>query len=102
MIDLFTVIFTLLMVALFWFVYTAINQIEQENKRVKIPADIANDIVGERPYCPDCLSHDLRLVDPNSNLVWLKGLIPEIDYYECLKCGRIFSDEEWMDAKRYD
>jgi len=76
---------------MYWFIRETITE---SKKQQSIDPKIANDLVGEEPYCPECQSYNIWLVDPNSNLVWLKGLIPELNYYECLKCGYVFSDEE--------
>jgi len=70
-------------------------------KQFEIDPGIANGIVGETAYCPQCGSTDLKLVDLYDQVPWLKGHAAEIDYYKCLKCGRVISDEEWKDAKKY-
>lgn len=67
-----------------------------------IDPSIANDIVGETPKCPDCMSYDLTLIDNIDGLPWLKGHTTEIDYYVCNKCHRQFSDEDWRDARSFD
>jgi len=50
-----------------------------------------------KPYCPDCNSHDLKLVDTCDGLPWLKGHVKEVDYYVCNRCGRQFNDEDWYE-----
>jgi uncharacterized protein with PIN domain len=103
MVDLILIIIGILIGCLAVFMYKMYQSTQNDIRKLShIDSKIANDLVGEIARCPDCKSYNIRLVDPNSNLVWLNGLIPEIDYYECLKCGRCFSDEEWMDAKSYD
>lgn len=83
-----------------WIMYECL-QMFNEDKQITIPSDIANDIVGETPYCPDCLSHELKLVDITDGIGWLKGHVSEVDWYQCKKCGRVFNDEKWGDAKKY-
>lgn len=57
--------------------------------------------VDKVPYCPDCQSYDLMLIDNCDGVPWLKGHVTETDYYMCNKCGRRFSDEEWGEAKSF-
>lgn len=66
-----------------------------------ISPDIANDIVGETPYCPYCGCSDLKLIDDNAQVSFLKGKIPELDRYQCQKCYETFSDENWKNVKVY-
>ena len=70
-------------------------------KQITIPSDIANDIVGETPYCPKCNSSNLKLIDDNAQVSFLKGRIPELDHYQCQKCYETFSDEDWKNVKVY-
>jgi len=83
-----------------WIVYEIILT-WKIGKKVTIPIDIANDIVGETPHCPDCGSYELKMVDVTDGVAWLKGYTPEIDFYQCKRCMRQFSDEDWYDAKKY-
>lgn len=48
--------------------------------------------------CPDCGCKDLKLVDRYKGVEWMRGG-DDGDHYECLECGRSFSDEEWADVK---
>ena len=70
-------------------------------RQVTIAPDIANDLVGETPKCPDCQSYDLELRDNYEGVTWLKKSNSSIDgnYFYCKKCGRSFSNENWKDAK---
>ncbi len=72
------------------------------NSVQKIDSDIVSDLVDETPHCPDCGSFDITLIDNCDGLPWLKPYTTEIDYYQCNRCARRFSDEEWQDAKHYD
>lgn len=73
----------------------------KEDRQIKISSDIANDIVGKTPHCPDCGSTQLKLVDVTDGVAWLKGYAPETDFYQCKRCMRQFSDEDWNAAKKY-
>jgi len=51
----------------------------------------------EVAHCPDCQSTDLKLMDRYKGVEWMRGG-DDGDHYECLECGRSFSDEEWSNA----
>jgi hypothetical protein len=96
MIDLLSVVFGIIVTLLVLFVIREFLMARPQ--QVVIPSDIANDIVGESPYCPDCLSTDLELIDRYSGVTWIRGK-DDGDCYSCRHCGRRFSDENWKDVK---
>lgn len=66
------------------------------------PTDDAKfDQLQHTPHCPYCGSYELKLIDDNEQLPWLKGHIQELDHYRCQKCYETFSDENWEDMKVY-
>lgn len=84
-----------------WWILMEIWIMFHKEKLVSISPYIVNDIVGETPRCPDCGSTQLKLVDVTDGVAWLKGYTPETDFYQCRRCMRQFSDEDWDIAKRY-
>jgi C4-type Zn-finger protein len=83
---------------LIWVILTRVfNKIED---RI-ILDDPTDDELQRTPYCPDCGSYDLSLQDNNDGVPWLKGHTTEIDYFQCLRCGRRFNDEDWESAKKF-
>ncbi len=65
----------------------------------RVKSDIANNIVNETPYCPDCLSTNLTLVDRYEGVPWLREE-DDGDFFSCVHCGRQFSDEDWKNTKK--
>jgi len=53
------------------------------------------------PHCPFCGSYDIKLINDNANVPWLKGKIGELDHYQCQHCFETFQDENWQDTVVY-
>lgn len=58
----------------------------------RVPQIKLDGTIENKPYCPECFSYDLRLVDISDGVPWLQGHIKETDYYECQRCKAVFSD----------
>ena len=56
----------------------------------------------DTPHCPYCQSYNLKLIDDNAQVSFLKSHIPELDHYQCKNCYETFSDEDWKNVKVYN
>jgi len=96
MFDILSVIFVVISVITLIFMYLfTTDLISKLKKQQSIDPKIANDLVGEEPYCPECQCGDLELIDLTDGVPWLKGHVEETDYFRCNHCGAVFSDENW-------
>lgn len=104
MMDIASVIFGIILTMVISFIACWIIISLQDKKQLVID-DPTNDPdyhkLQETPHCPDCGNYELILEDTCDGVPWLKGKVG-VDYYKCPKCGRVFNDETWKDAKHYD
>ncbi len=71
-----------------WGIYLAIQK-----EKIK-PVEL--DTTFERkPFCKNCGSYELKLINIKEELPWLIERGEEIDFYECRQCRSRFSDEDW-------
>ena len=60
-------------------------------------AALTENTVSVTPFCPDCQSYSLRVVDRYDGVKWLRGG-DDGTCFACMNCGRQFSDEDWDKA----
>ncbi len=71
-------------IVVLFMIITFINEIK------RVPQIKLDGTIEKKPYCPECYSYDLKLVDVTDGLFWLKGHTKEVDYYECQRCKAVF------------
>jgi hypothetical protein len=103
--ELLSIVFGIVLTIL---IYYMVEMVLREHSKVSmISLDDPTDDVDyvkhfkDTPHCPFCNSYNLKLVDDNANVPWLKGHIPELDHFQCMKCYETFSDEDWKTIKVY-
>lgn len=81
--DVISIIIGMGIMLLFIFIYGNYLVAKRESvKQVELDGTFERKI-----FCPECGSYNLTLT--NIRPVWMKQ---ELDYYECNKCGKHFSD----------